>query len=122
MLTLPAAFGAIHLGETFSCCVCVNNDSATDVQAVAVKIEMQTTGSKVVLDEVGGLEQVLSPTDTLEAVVAYEVKELGQHVLACTVSYRSPAAYGSAPNLLQYQEQTFRKFYKFAVSILCFGV
>lgn len=113
---MPESFGAIHLGETFSCVLCVNNDSLLDVHGVTVKVEMQTATNKVSLAEVGGVDHVMTPSSVLEAVVCHEVKELGQHVLACTVSYQIPPPPGVLPNSSQDQVQSFRKFYKFAVS------
>ncbi|KIK18317.1 hypothetical protein PISMIDRAFT_632210 [Pisolithus microcarpus 441] len=123
-LTLPAAFGAIQLGETFSSCLCVNNEANTDIEGVNIKVEMQTANSKVLLAEAGGTadRRKLAVGDVLEVVVHHEVKELGQHVLACTVSYRLPPGFrhtppgpvaegASDPNL-----QGFRKYYKFVVT------
>ncbi|KAI6117611.1 RNA12 protein-domain-containing protein [Pisolithus croceorrhizus] len=80
-LTLPAAFGAIQLGETFSSCLCVNNEANTDIEGVSIKVEMQTANSKVLLAEVGGTadRRKLAIGDVLEVVVHHEVKELGQH-------------------------------------------
>ncbi|KAL0578256.1 hypothetical protein V5O48_003751 [Marasmius crinis-equi] len=118
LLTLPSSFGSIQLGETFSSCLAVNNESATDVEAITLKVEMQTVTSKVTLAEVGGANSRLSSADTLERVVHHEIKELGQHVLACTVSYRMPSLQhtavpedGSDPSIV-----SFRKFYKFVVT------
>lgn len=120
-LALPVAFGAIQLGETFSSCICVNNEAAnTNIEGVSVKVEMQTANSKVLLAEVG---KKLAVGDALEVVVHHEVKELGQHVLACTVSYRlppglrhhtpsGPTAEGAGDPSLQ----GFRKYYKFVVT------
>ncbi|KAI6110072.1 DUF974-domain-containing protein [Pisolithus sp. B1] len=98
-LTLPAAFGAIQLGETFSSCLCVNNEANTDIEGVSIKVEMQTANSKVLLAEVGGTadRRKLAIGDVLEVVVHHEVKELGQHVLACTVSYRLPPGFRHIP-------------------------
>lgn len=57
--------------------------------------------------------------DGLEQVVHHEVKELGQHVLACTVTYRLPPGYHYAPGPVEGSDdpslQSFRKFYKFSV-------
>jgi hypothetical protein len=66
--------------------------------------------------------------DTLEATVHHEIKELGQHVLACIVSYqlppgaRRPATSATTSGGTDVDTgddssglQTFRKFYKFAV-------
>ncbi|KAJ6606590.1 hypothetical protein DFH09DRAFT_1120715 [Mycena vulgaris] len=110
LLTLPSSFGSIQLGETFSSCLCVNNEAQVEIEAVAMKVEMQTVTSKVMLAEFGGSDTSLMVGDTLENVVHHEIKELGQHVLACTVTYRLPPG-SQDPSL-----QTFRKFYKFAVT------
>ncbi|KAG5651526.1 hypothetical protein H0H81_008338 [Sphagnurus paluster] len=119
LLTLPSSFGSIQLGETFSSCLCVNNEAHTDVHAVSIKVEMQTATAKVILAEFGGPDHKLVARNTLESIVHHEIKELGQHVLACAVTYRLPPNSRSLssnehpddPNL-----QTFRKFYKFAVT------
>ncbi|KAJ7702406.1 hypothetical protein B0H17DRAFT_1004426 [Mycena rosella] len=120
LLTLPSSFGSIQLGETFSSCLCVNNEAQVEIEAVAMKVEMQTVTAKVVLAEFGGADTKLSIGDTLEHVVHHEIKELGQHVLACTVTYRLPPGSRTAPGPAEDSEdpalQTFRKFYKFAVT------
>jgi hypothetical protein len=90
-----------------------------EIEAVAMKVEMQTVTSKVMLAEFGGPDSKLAVGDTLENVVHHEIKELGQHVLACTVTYRLPLGSRTAPGPAEDAEdpslQTFRKFYKFAV-------
>jgi trafficking protein particle complex subunit 13 len=120
LLTLPSSFGAIQLGETFSSCLCVNNEANVDIEAVTLKVDIQTASTKVQLTEFGGLDHVLTAGDTLENIVQHEIKELGQHVLACTVTYRLPPharhAPGPAEDIGDPTLQTFRKFYKFAVS------
>jgi trafficking protein particle complex subunit 13 len=118
---LPSSFGTIQLGETFSSTLCVNNDSGFDVEAVSLLVEMQTVTAKVVLADFGGSDYILRRGDTLESLVNHEIKELGQHVLACTVSYRLPpqARRGPPPASPEGTDptiQNFRKFYKFAVS------
>lgn len=87
-----------------------------------MKVEIQTATNKTVLTEIGGNEHRLVVGDTLETVVHHEMKELGQHVLACIVSYRvPPGARQVVPNDDSNDPsiQTFRKFYKFAVSAPC---
>jgi hypothetical protein len=130
LLTLPSSFGAIQLGETFSGALAVNNESAAMVDGVSLRAEMQTTTNKVLLAEIGGPTLSLAAGDTLEATVHYEIKELGQHVLACTVSYQLPpgarrpatsAVTTGDPGVDAGEDnglQTFRKFYKFAVCSL----
>ena len=115
VLMLPAAFGAIQLGETFSGCIAVNNDlKGVEVEGVSLRVEMQTATAKVLLAEHGGSDHRLASLDTLEDVVHYEIKELGQHVLACTVAYTMPdIILRERPHMEKIQ--TFRKFYKFQV-------
>ena len=119
LLTLPSSFGAIQLGETFSSCLSINNDASVEVEGVTVRVEMQTASSKALLAEFGGPGQRLIVGQSLERVVSHEIKELGQHVLGCTVSYRMPPGMRPPPGQTESQEpgvQSFRKFYKFAVS------
>jgi len=80
---------------------------------------MQTVTTKVTLHETDSVGEHLAGGDTLEHVVHHEIKELGQHVLACTVTYRLPPNSRSVPGAAEDASdptlQTFRKFYKFAV-------
>ncbi|KAF5330520.1 hypothetical protein D9619_005683 [Psilocybe cf. subviscida] len=119
LLTLPSSFGSIQLGETFSSCLCINNDVEIGVEVTQTRVEMQTATTKVTLYESEGANTV-SPGDTLERIVHHEIKELGQHVLACTVTYRLPPhsrpVPGAAEDASDPSLQTFRKFYKFAVT------
>ncbi|KAF8519317.1 hypothetical protein BU17DRAFT_75917 [Hysterangium stoloniferum] len=120
LLTLPSAFGAIQLGETFTSCLCVNNEAKVEVEGVFLRIEMQTATNKVLLAEVGGPDQRLRPAEVLETVVSHEMKELGQHVLACQVSYRFPSSIRDPPtgtaDSTDPSLQSFRKYYKFVVT------
>ena len=122
MLTLPSAFGAIQLGETFSGCLSVNDEASIDIEGVTLRVEMQSATTKNILGEYGGSNHRLATGDTMECVVNHEIKELGQHVLACTVSYRLPEGHRSmhpTPDNQDPSIQSFRKFYKFAVSVAC---
>ncbi|PPQ78145.1 hypothetical protein CVT25_015478 [Psilocybe cyanescens] len=120
LLTLPSSFGSIQLGETFSSCLCVNNETEVGIEVTQIRVEMQTVTTKVVLYEMDGLGQTLFGGDTLEHVVHHEIKELGQHVLACTVTYCLPPNSRPVPGASEDSTdpalQTFRKFYKFAVT------
>ncbi|KAI0273843.1 hypothetical protein BC834DRAFT_816742 [Gloeopeniophorella convolvens] len=129
LLTLPSSFGAIQLGETFAGALAVNNESAAAVDGVVLRVEMQTASGKALLAELGGATMSLAAGDTLETMVQHEIKELGQHVLACTVSYQLPPgarrpapvpapAGAGVPDATggDTSLQTFRKFYKFAVT------
>ncbi|GJJ12510.1 hypothetical protein Clacol_006753 [Clathrus columnatus] len=106
LLSLPATFGAIQLGETFTSCLCVNNEAKTDIQIVSVRIEIQTATNKLVLRDID-TGDILHAGGLLETTATHEMKELGQHVLCCSVSYRlSPVS----------EVQTLRKYYKFMVT------
>ena len=76
VLSLPASFGAISLGEVFSSAMCVNNESNIDIMGVQLKIEMQTATTKIPLAELGGPQQQLSPNEALETVASHEIKEV----------------------------------------------
>lgn len=84
---------------------------------------MQTASSKILLAEFGASTQRLAVGQSLEKVVSHEIKELGQHVLGCIVSYRMPPGMrpppGQPTDAQDPSVQSFRKFYKFAVSTLC---
>ncbi|KAM3420793.1 hypothetical protein BST61_g4039 [Cercospora zeina] len=128
-LTLPAAFGAAYVGETFTCTLCVNNELPTGdgagrktVSGVKVLAELQTptqpTGISLELEiaDAGSKaaeEQHLEPGKTLQRTLRHELKDEGRYVLAVTVSYtetlhtpEGAAASGGRP-------RTFRKLYQF---------
>lgn len=105
-LLLPQSFGNIYLGETFSCYVCVHNETNQPVQSVSIKADLQTNSQRIVLTT----QQNMSPTmldvdETLSDVIHHEVKDLGTHILVCEVTYMSNY------NTLA----SFRKFFKFEV-------
>ena len=87
-LTLRASFGAVQLGETFSSCLCVNNETNIDIDGVTLRLEVQTANSKLLVAELGGLK--LAVGDSLGYVAGHEVKELGPYVMTCSVSYHHP--------------------------------
>ena len=101
----------------------MNNEAGVDVSGVQLTVEIQTATTKVPLAEFSaGSNGVLKGGDTLEAIVHHEIKELGQHVLACTVQYELPPGMRRPARAEENEEdpsmQLFRKFYKFAVSQL----
>ncbi|KAK3854007.1 hypothetical protein Pcinc_031215 [Petrolisthes cinctipes] len=116
LLLLPQSFGNIYLGETFSCCLCVHNDSNEIIRDVAIKAVLQMSNQRAVLqmsnqrvpllgdDEDEPLHQ-LQPSDTINEVIQHEVKDIGTHILVCAVSYQASSG----------EQQNFRKFFKFQV-------
>ncbi|KAJ3189113.1 hypothetical protein HDU85_002738 [Gaertneriomyces sp. JEL0708] len=132
LLALPASFGNIYLGETFSSYLCINNESQLPVQEVGIKAELQTTSQRFMLvDTIGigagsapasrtspaqsttslasvsasGSNRVsLLPTQSITHITHHEIKELGAHILVCSIHYSHHG-----------QRRHFRKFYKFNV-------
>ena len=98
----------------------MNNEISVGVDDVGLKVEIQTANSKILLAEFGGTNHQLLVGGSLESVVNHEIKELGQHVLACSVTYRLPPGARGVPGAAEEPDdpglQTFRKFYKFVVS------
>lgn len=105
-LLLPQSFGNIYLGETFSCYVCVHNETNQPVQSVSIKADLQTNSQRIPLTTQQSLSPIMLDVDeTLSDVIHHEVKDLGTHILVCEVTYMSNY------NTLA----SFRKFFKFEV-------
>ncbi|KAI8899613.1 hypothetical protein BC833DRAFT_614574 [Globomyces pollinis-pini] len=127
LLAVPASFGNIYLGETFDSYLCVNNDSPTAVSDVSFKAELQTTSQRFTLADTIGttpsnssdkvnvqnqLEQVsLLPRQSTEFVLHHDIKELGIHILVCSVHYSPTVIAANDPE----KRKFFRKFFKFQV-------
>jgi len=104
LLSLPQAFGSIYLGETFSCYVSILNDSNQVTKDVTLKTDIQTSSQRFQLTA-STPRDLLSPDESQDEVLSYEVKELGTHILICAVSYTSPNG----------EKLFMRRFYKFQV-------
>ncbi|CAG5046089.1 unnamed protein product [Parnassius apollo] len=104
-LLLPQSFGNIYLGETFSCYVCVHNETSQTVQSVSIKADLQTSSQRIPLSTQNQSPVMLDVDETLSDVIHHEVKDLGTHILVCEVTYMSNF------NTLA----SFRKFFKFEV-------
>ncbi|KAI9596455.1 hypothetical protein BDF19DRAFT_421497 [Syncephalis fuscata] len=89
LLMLPAAFGSIYLGEVFSGYLC--------------RIALVDTSSEPI--------KVLAASQTSEHVVVHEIKELGIHILVCSVQYLSLTGDGRE------ERRFFRRFYKFQTKV-----
>jgi len=102
-LTLPRSFGNIYLGEQFSCYVCFQNHSYNDVTNVVVKCELQTSGNnKFILAETPPIGKI-GCGETQDFVLKHEIKELGIHILSCSVQYVK----------MDGERKYFRKLFKF---------
>ncbi|KAJ1534781.1 hypothetical protein HK096_003450 [Nowakowskiella sp. JEL0078] len=119
LLALPSSFGNIFLGETFSSYLCINNESGTAVQDVGIKAELQTVTQRFTLcdtlaivtathgtETTVGSRVPLLPSQSAEFMINHEIKELGVHILVCSVHY---SVSGSG------ERKFFRKFFKFQV-------
>ncbi|KAJ2717258.1 hypothetical protein H4R19_000010 [Coemansia spiralis] len=88
-LVLPRSFGTMYLGETFAAQLCVCNESSLVVRDVAVRVVMQTATQQLALVEAGGAGQQLGAGQPLGLQATHEIKELGTHVLGCSIAYLS---------------------------------
>ena len=127
LLTLPPAFGAAYVGETFACTLCANNevkegDSRT-VSGVRITAELQTPSDakglalELVKAESEGDSSDVEPGATLQRTLKHELKEEGQHVLAVTVNY-TETLLGSGGGASGGRARTFRKLYQFVAQQL----
>ncbi|PWZ03642.1 IDO-domain-containing protein [Testicularia cyperi] len=144
LLVLPSSFGTLFLGETFRAYLCVRNESGVPVREPSLRIEMQIGDSAAASsssrpdaaprwaqlghlilpsptsqDPAGNPIWELPSNGAMETTAAYDIKDLGAHVLVCTVGYKmpvlAPATAGSPDRETIWQERSFRKFYKFSV-------
>ncbi|KAJ2775952.1 hypothetical protein IWQ57_000109 [Coemansia nantahalensis] len=88
-LVLPRSFGTMYLGEVFGAQLCVCNESALVVRDVAVRVVMQTATQQLALVAAGGTGQQLGAGQPLGLQATHEIKELGTHVLGCSIEYLS---------------------------------
>lgn len=129
-LRLPAAFGSAHVGETFSCTLCVNNelpaDSEVDVTDIQITADMETPaqpGAPVPLDVAKASEAAVSlaPAETLQGIVQFHLGDEGNYVLAVTVTYtelqKRSGEDGDAEEVPP-RLRTFRKLYQFPATQL----
>lgn len=138
LLVLPNSFGTLYLGETFRTYLCVRNEASSAVREPSLRVEMQVGASDPGSSGESGrwhqLAHIILPTPTryspdpnadegravwelppgqpLETSLGYDIKDLGAHVLVCTVGYKSAVHQGGE---LVWAERSFRKFYKFSV-------
>lgn len=136
LLTLPAAFGAAYVGESFACTLCANNEvvasdggDARTVSGLRIAAELQMpsnhAGTPLELvgaeggseDEAGG---ELGPGATVQRTLRHDLKEEGAHVLAVTVTYTETLHEGGqqGAGASGGRARTFRKLYQFVAQPL----
>eukprot|EP00118_Oscarella_pearsei_P015312 m.137562 g.137562 ORF g.137562 m.137562 type:complete len:420 (+) comp38219_c0_seq54:20-1279(+) len=105
VLSLPQTFGNIFLGETFTCYVCVHNDSAELALNIQLQADLQTSAQRLSLVSDLPVAELFS-NESIDRVLSHEVKELGTHILICGVHYTTQDG----------EKLYFRKFFKFQVT------
>ncbi|VDN04324.1 unnamed protein product [Thelazia callipaeda] len=104
-LLAPQKFENIYLGETFTFYVSVQNISDKIATNICVKTDLQTTSQRLALSsQLQEANATLEPGKCLGEVISHEIKEIGQHILVCSVSYKTS------------KDEYFRKFFKFPVT------
>ena len=128
LLTLPPAFGAAYVGETFSCTLCANNEvqdgEKRSVSAVRIVAELQMPSNQdgITLELMDAGEDAdetwdMKPGATLQRTLKHELKEEGQHVLAVTVTY-TETLHSDEGGASGGRARTFRKLYQFVAQQL----
>lgn len=128
LLTLPSAFGAAYVGETFACTLCANNEitgkawprSISDVR-IAADLQTPSNQGGIPLQLSGVVDadtsDELQPEGTIQRTVRHELKEEGPHVLAVTVTY-TEITHEHGGGIIYRQPRTFRKLYQFSAQSL----
>ena len=101
-LVLPPSFGSAYVGESFSCSLCANNESATTITQIQLTAEMQTPSQRQISLTTNATASDLSPGTTLQQIISYDLKEEGNHVLIVNLTYTDDT-----------KSRTFRKLYQF---------
>ncbi|KAH7718071.1 Protein C56C10.7 a [Aphelenchoides avenae] len=106
-LMAPQTIDNIYLGETFTFYVSVLNESDQTCTEVSVKADIQTQTQRIPLpSKLHDAEAELQPKKFLGQIITHEIKETGQHILVCAVTYKTGDG----------EKMYFRKFFKFPVN------
>ena len=117
--TLPPSFGSAYVGETFSCTLCANNELHIDAErqasSVRIEAEMQSPSGTTPLqvspiDEQGAYD--ISPGESMQKIVRFDLREEGSHTLAVNLSY-SEITISKDHSASSGRVRTFRKLYQF---------
>lgn len=106
-------FGTVHLGERFACQFSITNEGTFNLTSVHTKIELQTSTQRTLLhsDDPNATNTTidsttLCPNNAITYKVGEDIREVGVHVLVCTVAYI---------NTVTGDKKFARKFFKFTV-------
>ncbi|KAL2417797.1 hypothetical protein ABEF95_005529 [Exophiala dermatitidis] len=132
-LALPPSFGSAHVGETFSCVLCANNEllppgptgtgtttTTTPTKTVSgtkILAEMQTPSQSIPLElYTNPTEQQddHNPHSARQTIARFDLKEEGNHVLAVNVTYtETTSGDGQTHAPTSGRVRSFRKLYQF---------
>ena len=118
-LGLPPSFGSAHVGETFSCALCANNEllpgkTTKNVTGTKIIAEMQTPSQSIPLELHAAQSEVEGedgPGSALQRIIRFDLKEEGNHVLAVNVTYTETLSGGGGAT--SGRVRSFRKLYQF---------
>ena len=103
-LVLPQNFGAIQLGETFSCYISLGNISSKAVSNISIRVELQTERQRRnIFENTSKPLETLAPGQRYDFIIQHDVKELGTHTLACSTVYSDGTKQGQAASQIQGQ-------------------
>ena len=114
------------MGETFSCTLCANNelppDSERQVTSVRIGAEMQSPSGTTTLEMSPSDQEAtkVDPGKSLQQIVHFELREVGNHTLAVDLSY-SETTVSKDQFASSGRVRNFRKLYQFAARP-CLGV
>ena len=130
LVTLPSSFGVLHVGETFSCTLCVNNELSKDGTNVAVNglrlsavmqtpsqpdgIPIELRGQPV--EGENGID--LTAGETISRIAKFDLREEGTHILQPTVTYNEAYMSPDGTAASGGRVRTFRKLYQFVAQQL----
>ena len=116
-LGLPPSFGSAHVGETFSCALCANDElqagqTSKTISGTRILAEMQTPSQAFPLElhAAAGVGDGDGRGSALQRIIRFDLKEEGTHVLAVNVTYTETAGGGQATSG---KVRSFRKLYQF---------
>lgn len=126
---LPSSFGAVHVGETFTCTLCANNElvqgaSNMEISDVNIQAELQTpmqNALPISLDiepPMSAEDEALGPGQTLQRIVRSHLSDEGNYVLFVTVSYTEIEHSSVTDGEVVQRNRSFRKMYQFSAQHL----
>ncbi|KAL3116193.1 hypothetical protein niasHT_002317 [Heterodera trifolii] len=105
-----SSFSDVYLGETFTLYISIINISTVICKEIAIKVDIQTQNQRISLGELAFAGIALEPNQQIGQIFKHDIRELGQHILVCAVTYHSLGAKNNSEEAMN-----LRKFFKFSV-------